>query len=179
MSGKETVKRSWLKRLLCCFKPAEQIQVVDTADLQSIAPPVQSVTQSVSPEPRLLEDSRLRETLRLTIRSTGEGDGKELSLEALLRNLSEADMGDTVKGPLNSVSTEMVSIEPNSVPEVESLKFKSLPSAEEVRRKPQPRVSASPLPMKPVTPAFFHGRIRIPTSRLKERRSETQDKPTL
>lgn len=178
MSGKQPAKRPWLKRLLCCFKPTEQTQVVDTADLQSIAPPVQPLAPSVSPEPKLVEDSRLRETLRLTIRSAGEGEGKELSLEALLRNLSEVEMGDTVKGPLYSVSTEMVSVEPNSVQEIEGLKFKALPS---VGRKPQPRVSASPLPLKPVTPSSFHGRIRIPTARLRERRSETssKDKQTL
>lgn len=178
MAGQGATKRSWLKRLLCCFKSTEQAQVIDTA-LHSISPPIQPVSSPVPPDRKLQEDSRLGETLRLTIRSSGEG--KEMSLEALLRNLSAVELGDTARGPLHSVSTEMVSVEPNSVPELEHLKFKALPSVEEVERKKQPKFRASPLPMKPTTPAAFNRRIRIPTARPLERRSEasTQDKPAL
>lgn len=155
MSAVKTTQRSRLRRLLCCFKSSEQLQVIDTAALHSIAPPIQPLSPP-SPDPLPEGD-----TLKLTLRSEN-GERRE-TLETLLRNISAVEMGDTVREPLYSVSTEMVSVEPNSAQEVES---KALPHAEGR----QTGRSGSGLPLKAVTPAFFQKRVRIPTAKAKEHR---------
>lgn len=162
MSEEVTGHRSWIRRLFCCFTATEQRQVVNTATLHSISPPLQPLSPPPSPEIKSGLESKLGDTLRLTVRSSGEG--KDMSLEGLLKNLSNVEGGETARGPLYSVSTEMVSVEPNSVPEIDSLKFKALPPPG-FQERAIPRKGLPPLPLKPITPSSFHGRIRIPTAR--------------
>lgn len=179
----------FLRLFLCCKSTQKRNDAqVDTSAMHNIVLPTQA-RPSTAPEDPLHtrspiqwksqeEADRLRETLRLTIRTDERAvTSHDGSLEALLRGLSELDSRDSLRRPMSSISSERMSTEvlgssasqavERTKVELSRLKYKELPDAAKVFARPSTRALPPGLPMKPVTPSALTGKTRIPTARAK------------